>query len=56
MMKVPVALLLSIGLTAPAFAGAVSLIDGAPWDPARMPVTVDQSQLQRCWLPTTCNS
>ncbi len=30
---------------APVIGGPVTFIDRAPWDPARMPVTVDQSQL-----------
>ena len=40
------ALLLYIACAAPALAGAVTFVTRPPWDPARMPVTVDQAQLQ----------
>ena len=37
---------LLFGAAAPALAGSVTFIQRAPWDPARMPVTVDQNALR----------
>jgi cytochrome c peroxidase len=46
MIRIPVAILLATTAAMPAFAGAVTFINHAPWDPAHMPVAVDQGQLQ----------
>ncbi|HET8726364.1 MAG TPA: di-heme oxidoredictase family protein [Alphaproteobacteria bacterium] len=46
MLRTPLAIALSAAFVAPAVAGAVTFITRPPWDPARMPVSVDQSQLQ----------
>jgi len=45
MMKLPLTAALVAATTLPAFAGAVTFIDRAPWDPAHMPVSVDQNAL-----------
>ncbi|HTJ56655.1 MAG TPA: di-heme oxidoredictase family protein [Devosiaceae bacterium] len=46
MLRIAAAILLSTTAALPAFAGAVTFIERAPWDPARMPASVDQRQLQ----------
>ena len=46
MRPLPPAVLIASLLALPAFADAITFIDHAPWDAARMPVEVDQSQLQ----------
>ncbi|MDR3470127.1 MAG: di-heme oxidoredictase family protein [Devosia sp.] len=52
MIKLPAAILLSTAFVVPAFAGAVTFITRPPWDPARMPVTVDQGALLGPLSPT----
>ena len=52
MFRLPVATLLFTALAVPAFAGAVTFITRPPWDPAQMPVAVDQNQLRGTLSPT----
>jgi hypothetical protein len=52
MIKLPAVLLLSTALALPAFADPVTFVARPPWDPARMPVMVDQSQLQGTLSPS----
>jgi cytochrome c peroxidase len=52
MMKLPLAVLMTTAVAVPAFAGAVTFIDRPPWDPQRMPVSVDQGALQGTLSPT----
>lgn len=55
MFKPSLVILVSLGLAAPAFGGAVTFVTRPPWDPAHMPVVVDQNQLQGPLSPEAMN-